>query len=275
MVTTDRAPGDPCWIDLMTDSIDRSRDFYHALFGWEFQDLGADTGHYHFILHDGEPVGGAMQNSVAAAAMPDDLQDTLGNYWTIYLTTPDIDALEARARQRGIVPLFPAMQVLDQGWNLSIRHPAIGLVGAWQPLEFPGFGETGAPGTPVWFELHTPRFQEAQTLLSLIFDWEISLMSDTPGPRYAQHHEGAHATAGIFDMTSDMDTGTVPETPADPEAPASWRTYIQVADIHGSLDTVESLGGAVTRAAEDTPFGILAEISDDQGAVLRLAQDAS
>ena len=81
--------------------MEATRAFYGALFGWTFEDAGADFGHYNTMFLNGVPVAGAMQNADAAAGMPEDMTDTaLGNYWTVYLSTDDIHALAARARHR-------------------------------------------------------------------------------------------------------------------------------------------------------------------------------
>jgi hypothetical protein len=40
-------PGTPSWVDLSTTDLDSALRFYGDLFGWEFQDLGEEAGHYH------------------------------------------------------------------------------------------------------------------------------------------------------------------------------------------------------------------------------------
>ena len=43
MPTRDGAPlGAPCWIDLLTSDLQRSQEFYGAVFGWQFTDYGPD-----------------------------------------------------------------------------------------------------------------------------------------------------------------------------------------------------------------------------------------
>lgn len=267
------APGDPCWIDLMTDSMDRAAAFYGALFGWTFQDVGAEFGHYHMLMLDDVAVGGAMQNSDAATGMPEDmLPEALGNYWTVYLDTPDIHALVARAQDAGGTSAFDPMPVGSLGWQGQILHPTLGAPGVWQPVDFAGTGRLGAPGFPVWFELHTPAFDEALDVLREIFAWDVAMMADTPQFRYAQQHAGGQARAGVYDLAPESAaSGGRPGAGAD--QPPTWFIYFDVADIGAALSTAADLGGAVLEDAEDTPFGLLAEVADPLGARFKLSQD--
>ena len=52
--------------------------------------------------------------------------------------------------------------------------------------------------------------------------------------------------------------------------PASWQTYIGCVDVDGALSAVERLGGEIVQAAEDSPFGRLAQIADPTGATIKL-----
>ena len=52
------APGTPSWVDLTTPDLDAALAFYGGLFGWEFEDAGAEAGHYHQALVRGKRVAG-------------------------------------------------------------------------------------------------------------------------------------------------------------------------------------------------------------------------
>jgi predicted enzyme related to lactoylglutathione lyase len=54
---------------------------------------------------------------------------------------------------------------------------------------------------------------------------------------------------------------------APAETPAHWMTYFGVADADHASDVTTSLGGSVLRPAWDSPYGRMAILSDDQGAV--------
>ncbi|MFC7581407.1 VOC family protein [Schaalia naturae] len=263
--------GDPCWLELMTDSMERSADFYGALFGWEFHDVGADFGHYHTITSGGAAIGGAMQTPDAAVGMPGAPVGSPDGAWTVYLHTPDIHGLAERARDAGAEVLFGPMQVGPFGWAATVRHPALGEVAAWQPLELAGLGRIGGTGLPAWFELHTPRFGAALRLLSDVFQWEVSVEADTPAFRYAQQHAGERGRAGVFDLSAEP--GALPGI--DAERPAQWFVYVAVPDVRKAASAAAELGGAIVEEAQDTPYGILAGIADPEGARLKLSEPRS
>lgn len=282
------ATGDPCWIDLMTDSIERSHAFYSQLFGWTFTDSGAEFGHYNMITLDEAPIGGAMENSAAAAGMPPEMADiALGNYWSTYLHTDDIEALARRAGSHGTQVLGGPMQVGELGWSLEILDRALGMIGAWQPLEFPGTGLLAAAGAPCWFELHTSHFPEAVSLMRDIFEWDVAVTADTSHFRYGEHSGPEGASAGIYDVTRTgpgAGTGAVDEDDAGrtaPEdqsggtggsAPAQWVIYFGTPDVDAAASQVIALGGSILRGPHDSPYGRMAAVTDDQGTMFSLVQ---
>ena len=57
MPTRDGAPlGAPCWIDLLTSDLQRSQEFYRAVFGWTFESAGPEYGGYVNASKNGQPV---------------------------------------------------------------------------------------------------------------------------------------------------------------------------------------------------------------------------
>lgn len=278
--------GDPCWIDLMTDSIERSHAFYSQLFGWTFTDSGAEFGHYNMVTLDGAPIGGAMENSAAAAGMPPEMAEiALGNYWSTYLHTDDIEALARRAGSHGTQVLGGAMQVGELGWSVEVLDPTVGMIGAWQSLEFPGTGLLAAAGAPCWFELHTSHFPEAVSLMRDVFEWDVAVTADTPQFRYAEHSGPEGASAGIYDVTrtgpgagedadADADT-TASENGSDGSggpAPAHWVIYFGTPDVDAAASRVIALGGSVLHGPHDSPYGRMAAVADDQGTTFSLVQ---
>jgi hypothetical protein len=57
---------------------------------------------------------------------------------------------------------------------------------------------------------------------------------------------------------------------APPETPAHWMTYFGVDDADEAAETAIKLGGSVMRPAWDTPYGRMAILADDQGAVFAI-----
>ena len=70
MTTRDDAPlGAPCWLDLLSSEIDRSRAFYDELFGWASEAGGEEYGGYVSFTKDGVDIAGGMANNAGRAPL--------------------------------------------------------------------------------------------------------------------------------------------------------------------------------------------------------------
>jgi len=70
MLTNDYVPGAPDWLDLGSRDLAGAADFYHALFGWEFQSMGPEAGGYGTFQLAGQTVAalGPLQDDNAEPA---------------------------------------------------------------------------------------------------------------------------------------------------------------------------------------------------------------
>src|SRR5665213_3597414 len=108
------AAGTPCWVDLLSSDIDKSKTFYGELFGWSSEDAGEAYGGYVTFLSDGRAVGGATANATDSGH-PD--------VWGTYISTEDIDATAAAVTAAGGKILAPPMRVGDLGSMALVMDP--------------------------------------------------------------------------------------------------------------------------------------------------------
>ena len=248
----DAAPiGAPCWVDLFTSDPDRSVAFYGELFGWTAESAGEEYGGYINISRDGHLVAGCMKNDGESGA-----PDT----WTVYLATDDAAATAELAAANGGQVVLPAMQLMDIGSMAMVSDVGHAVIGVWQPGTHQGFGVTGEPGTPNWFELHTREYKASVSFYEEVFKWHTHAVSDTAEFRYTTLGEGESQQAGIMDASA-----WLPDS-----APASWSVYFGVEDADAALAKVGELGGTVVVPAEDTPYGRLAQAADPTGALFKI-----
>ena len=240
--------GEPCWIHLFTADVDRAAAFYAELFDWSVGEPSEVYGGYRMFLHDDEPVAGLMPNDTSN---PD--------VWEVFLQTPDIAATVERARDRGAVIATQVMQVADLGSMTSLVDPAGALVGAWQPEAFPGFRTGAGIGTPGWFETLTTAYDVAVAFYEDAFGWDTHVVSDTADFRYTTLGVDQDARAGIMDGSAFLG-----------DEPSRWNVYLQVEDTDETVARAVAAGGEVALAAEDTPYGRIAELQDPTGVAFRI-----
>lgn len=251
-----RGTGSPTWIDLSTPDAGGAKAFYGALFGWTFEDLGEQFGHYHYILRDGAPVGGLM--STDGMTCPEGGE--LPIEWGVYLSVPDVESALRAASDAGGRVVVPAMPVGDAGTMAVILDPAGAAIGLWQPGDFVGFTTTTGAGTPVWFESMSQSIDDVIPFYREVFEWEIHEMEGDW--RYVTNAAVASATAGLGDARGVVAEGV----------PSYWRIYLASADLDGDLQRIAPLGGTVLDGPVDSPWGRMATTADPDGASFQLIE---
>lgn len=240
--------GEPCWIQLFTPDVDAAVTFYGGLFGWSAGEPSEEFGGYRMFLREDEPIAGLMPNDTSQPSV-----------WQIFLHTPDVAATVEKARARGAVIVSDVMQVADLGSTTTLVDPAGAMIGAWQPDTFAGFETRAAIGAPGWFETLTTSYDEAVAFYRDVFGWETHVVSDTADFRYTTLGVDQHARAGIMDGSAFLGG-----------EPSRWNVYLSVEDVDETVGEAVAAGGHAVAAAEDTPYGRIAELQDPAGVAFRI-----
>ena len=273
--TASRIPaGSPAWIDYNASDFATQQAFYEALFGWTFTDSGEEFGHYRMITKDGASVGGAMDADQLARMTGEPAPPAA---WSVYLRTEDVDATLAAAREHGGTVLVEPMAVGDLGTMAFVAGPGGEAVGLWQAGSFEGHDLPLTPGTCVWFELMSTRYDDAVEFYRAVAGWEPTPMGDDgapadghaaadaedarqDGPRYATNHPGEAATAGLCDAAQWLPEGAV----------GFWRMYVAVESTDRALEVIREHGGQVLDGPFDSPFGRVTTVQDPAGASFQI-----
>ena len=83
-------PGSLCWSEQLSGDYEASKDFYHAVFGYEYQDISGPDVSYAMLLIDGHEVGGIGQQEEGAPAV-----------WSTYFAVANTDDTVARVDAMG------------------------------------------------------------------------------------------------------------------------------------------------------------------------------
>jgi hypothetical protein len=235
------ATGAPCWIDLMTSDVERSRTFYGELFGWTAAEPNDQFGGYFMFLNNDIPVAGGMGSST--------------DVWSVYLSSDDVAKTAEKATALGATLICAPMPVADLGTMIVIGDPTGGTIGSWQAGTFQGLSTIAESGYPGWFELHTRDYAGALSFYREVFGWETQVVSDVPDFKYTIAVDGELQLAGV------MEDSGLPDG-----VNGRWDVYFGVDDTDAALAKVVELGGAVAMDAVDTPYGRPGVATDPMGA---------
>jgi hypothetical protein len=252
MVTRDTAwpEGTPCWVDLGVSDIPKAIAFYSDLFDWDIPQGPPETGGYSVASLDGYDTAG-IGPKMGPAEAP--------SMWMVYLASDDADATAAKATKAGGTLLMEPMDVMEFG-RMAVATDITGAVfGIWQGRKQTGIGLANAPGALTWNEHLSRDFEGAKAFYAAVFGYEYGDMSSDQFT-YATLLLSGHEVGGI---------GAYPAgTPGN--VPAAWSTYFGTSETDESVVGAVEHGGTIVREPADSPYGRVATVADDQGAVFSL-----
>ena len=120
------------------------------------------------------------------------------------------------------------------------------------------FQTHGASG---WFELMTPKPEDAQKFYNALLGWTFKPMDMAEGGRY-----------NVVQINGDQGIGGIMAPPPQAKGmPPRWGGYVTVDDVDATTAKATKLGGKVQVPPTDIPnVGRFAVIADPQGAVLSI-----
>jgi predicted enzyme related to lactoylglutathione lyase len=256
MVTRDTAwaDGTPCWVDVGVDDIAKACSFYAGLFGWDARPGPPEAGGYAVCLKNGRAVAGIGPKQ-GPPGMP--------SVWTTYLASGNVSETAGKIKAAGGQILVEPMDVMDAGRMTVAADPAGAVFGVWQAGLHLGAGIVNEPGSLCWNENLSRDFEGNKSFYRAVFGYDCGDMSDA-GFHYATLKIAGSEVGGIGELDESF--------PAD--VPAQWNAYFAVGDADAAVATVTAAGGSVVRPPWDTPYGRMAVVSDDQGAVFSLVSVA-
>ena len=109
-------------MELNTTDLQKSKEFYGALFGWKFQDQDMGPGGvYSTFKPDDGPGGGIMAMQGAPVG------------WLAYIGVSDIRKATAQAKSLGAQVIRDSQEVAGHGWMSILTDPTGAPVALWQP----------------------------------------------------------------------------------------------------------------------------------------------
>ncbi|MBB3676915.1 VOC family protein [Modestobacter versicolor] len=238
--TTPWPNGTPCWVDLGTPEPDAARAFYATVLDWTYDVGGPESYGYTMCLRNGRKAAG-----MGPQQDPDDPPR-----WTTYFAADDVDTVAARVTEVGGSLLAPPMDVGPAGRMAMAADPQGNPFGLWQAGTTTGAEIYNEPGGLVWNEAAVDDPAAARDFYRAVFGFSWQEMPGLDG--YAVFSSGEQPLGGLGGIS--------------PGLPRGWATCFSVASTDDAVAAVESGGGKVLMAAEDTEFGRFAVVADPWGA---------
>ncbi len=112
------------WDELHTSDVEAAKSFYSEVLGWTATDEEmAGMGTYTLFKTGDTSVAGCMRLQDGVEAPP---------HWLAYISTQDVDATVARARELGANVLMDGMDIPDVGRVAVAQDPVGAVFGLWQ-----------------------------------------------------------------------------------------------------------------------------------------------
>ncbi|SFX88053.1 VOC family protein [Streptomyces atratus] len=258
----------PCWVDAQLPDLEAGKRFYGELFGWTFR---AGEGPYADAYSGGKLVA-------ALAAKQDGRMPTA---WGVYFATDDIVASVARIREAGGQVITEPVRAGRAGVLAQAADPGGAVFGLWQAGDREGFQKQNEPGSFCWTEVHTRQKDRVDAFYEEVFGFQGTDLAQDAEP-FQDTEPGAAASTPAFRMWSPAGTEPGPDTavggrsvitdafPA--ELPSYFLSYFAVEDCNSAAGHAVRLGGRISAPPFDIPYGRMAVLQDDQGAVFAVLQ---
>ena len=115
--------GHIAWTDLMSDDVDKARNFYTGVLGWDSEVMDVGKGPYTVFKVGDHPVAGLMAKPAQGPA------SCAPTAWTSYVTVDDVDERTARVAGAGGVVLADPVDIPTVGRMAIIQDPTGGVIG--------------------------------------------------------------------------------------------------------------------------------------------------
>ena len=274
--------GVPCWVDTDQPDVEAAKEFYGALFEWEFDERTPDgTDERYFVAQirglDVAGVGTKMDG------------DTTPTVWNTYIAVDSADSTAAKVKEAGGTVLMDPFDVGDAGRMAVVADRSGAVFCVWEARETPGAALVNEPNSWSFNELNTRDPEQARSFYGDVFGWEASKPEDgeedgmvfwrRPGygefldainPGTLAQAEEMGAPEGFPDAVGWLMTITDDRFP--PETPPHWSTSFAIASADATAKRAAELGGTVLVEPMDAPWVRFTVVRDPQGAIFTASQ---
>ncbi len=254
----DALPGKIIWHDLISDTPEETRAFYSDLFNWEFSSLDSLDGNYTLISHDGNYIGGMVDESRLGSV--NDISQ-----WVVVIAVTDVGTATSALTAAGGKVFTKPTSLGARGEIAVVADPQGALLALLQTNgNDPADTQDVAESSFLWNELWTDNVDAAATFYQRIAPYTVksfSLVSPTGPVPYRVMSTQGRGRAGI-------------RSNPVPDMSPTWQSYLSVdnlQELESIIARVPALGGTVLMpATERLEGGYVGVIAGPSGAGIAL-----
>lgn len=245
------------WHEHLTKDTKAAIDFYTDVVGWKTQPFAEAGGEYVMWVGSQGPLGGVMR-------LPDEAAKTgAPPSWMGHVQVDDVDATAALAKKLGGKVYKEPTDIPTVGRFSVIADPQGAVVSAFKPMSTMSLHDNTRPGEICWNELLTSDSAAGFEFHSKLFGWKVLQDMDM----------GAMGTYRIYGV-GEKQLGGMMTVPKGSPMPPMWMHYAEVSGLDGAIARATKKGAKVLNGPMDVPGGRIAQLSDPQGAVFGLHENA-
>lgn len=241
------APGQFVWFELMTRNMDRAKEFYGAVCGWQFHQWDVSNQMPYVMFSPGPDVKGSV-GGIMEMREPQ-FPPQIPSHFMGYVSVDNADDTTNAAVALGATVIHGPEDIPKVGRFSILQDPQGAVFSVLQSLNNEWEKEAPSPGHIGWCELLTTNIDDAFSFYAKLFGWTIKSELDMGGGEMYRlvscpdsPSEGQYGFGGMFKMPSGLPTG-------------AWQYYIVVADLDAALEAVVANGGQVLNGPMDVPGG--------------------
>jgi len=242
--TSERLPGKIIWRDLLTHDARGSQKFYAALFGWEFEAVGSESGFgsdsvYTLIRHEGNLIGG-MIDTVAMNGKDDISQ------WVVVMSVGDVDRAAVDFASAGGEVITPPIDLKRRGRLAVVRDAEGALLALLQTKDGDPVDSEPVVDGFLWDELWATDIDNATEFYTGVTGLQVD-------ERDIERDQGASITYRLLKSGETPRVGIMPN-PLEELGPV-WVSYLRVESPADVTAKVDALGGRIIVAAQARSIG--------------------
>jgi uncharacterized protein len=270
MSTRDSYPhGVPCFVDTLTPDPEAAKQFYGAIFGWEYSGPGPmpgdPPGEYFVAQVRGHDVAGIGSPPAGTAPTPP--------AWNTHVAVASADDAAAAARTAGGTVLTEPFDVPPAGRLAVVADPSGAVLCLWESSSRQGAALVNEPSAWAMSMLSTADPDSVQAFYGELFGWRAESFDAGPGAEvWLWRLPGYVGGEAQQPVPRDVVATMMRAAPDDAKTPSNWGIDFWIDDADAAASRAPDLGGTVVAPPQEMAGFRRMLLADPQGAVFSVSQ---